>query len=207
MARTDTNAGSTHPVRHADLSLCGQRLVSLWALILKKCHSPGGWTVEQALTEVKSDGTLASLANAKKEHVYAVEMNRWIEVGSPRYPVDHAYYLRLGMFPVWTLDEADRPRRLTKYELPPNPFLAAAAQANANLHLSRVTGLVRGFRSGEVVAAGAKGHPTNPVSWLPPHVWTNYMPNVPSNEARWSAALDLGRERGEMVLLQELLGL
>jgi hypothetical protein len=164
----------------------------------------GGWTIEQALNEVTSDGALAALANAKKERAYAVEVDRWIEAGSPHYPVDPAYYLRLGMFPVWTLDEAGRTRRLTKYELPPNPFLAAAALANANLHLSRATGLVRGFRSGEVVAAGAKGHPTNPISWLPPHLWSNYMPNVPSNEARWSAALDLGRKRGEMVLLQEL---
>jgi hypothetical protein len=55
-----------------------------------------------------------------------------------------------------------------------------------------------------VVAAGAKGHPTNPVVWLPSYVWANYLPNAPSNEARWSEALDLGHERGELMWLREI---
>jgi hypothetical protein len=161
--------------------------------VLPEAPSQWGWTIRQALDEVATGKTLATLALPDREHAYQVALAQWEEAGSPRHSIDPALYVSRGMFPRWTLDPQGMHRRIAPGEWPPNEALMQVAYALVYLEMGRVYKLREAFLSRELLAAGAQGHPGNRIVWLSAQVWGYYAPNVPTNEARWSRVGEIGR--------------
>jgi hypothetical protein len=162
-------------------------------LVLPEVPPTGGWTLRQALDEIWPGKALAALDLADRQHEYHLALDRWEKAGAPRHCTKPAWYLLRGMFPRFTLDPDDRPRRIRPGEWPPNLALLEVIHSLLYLEMGRVNELRNALLSGMLVAAGSHAHPGNPMVWLSPQVWAYYVPNVPTNEARWSGAGEHGR--------------
>jgi hypothetical protein len=186
------SGGRLDPDRQTPGILCKHSRTTM-ELVLPEVPSAGGWTIWQALEEITPGRALASLILADREHKYRLALDRWEKAGAPRHCTEPAWYLLRGMFPMYTIDSNDRPRRIKPGEWPPNPALLEVIHSLISLEMGSVNELRNAFLSGELVAAGAHGHPGNPVVWLSQRVWSYYSPNVPTNEARWSGTGENGR--------------
>lgn len=161
--------------------------------VLPEAPTERGWTIRQALDEIATGKTLATLTLPDREHAYQVALAQWEEARSPRDCIEPAWYVSRGMFPRWTLDPYGMHRRIAPGEWPPNVALMKVAYALVHLEMGRAYKFREAFLTRELLAAGAQGHPGNRMVWLSPQVWAYYVPNVPTNEARWSKVGEMGK--------------